>query len=91
MPMVVYDHIGEKITKDLDETHFLVTDNITKYVEPVDVGSVECTNKERVLAAKITGLPDLGGRMRFYGAFAQHIVGNWNGLPIVHKLKVASR
>lgn len=37
--MVVYDH------------HFLVTDNITKQVEPLDVGSVECTNKERALAA----------------------------------------
>lgn len=87
MPMVVFDHIGEKIEKDLDDCAFLVTDNITKFVEPVDVGSVECTNKERELAAKLVGLPDLGGRMRFYGAFAQHIVGNWNGLPIVTRVK----
>ena len=87
MSMVVYDHIGEKIEKDFDEHCFLVTDNIKKYVEPLDVGSVECTNKERELAAKLVGLPDLGGRMRFYGAFAQHIVGNWNGLPVVTKTK----
>ena len=87
MAMVVYDHIGEKIEKDFDNHHFLVTDNITKYVEPLDVGSIECTNKERALAAKLVGMPDLGGRMRFYGAFAQHIVGNWNGLPIVTRVK----
>ena len=49
MSMVVYDHIGEKIEKDFDEHYFLVTDKIKKYVEPLDVGSVECTNKEREL------------------------------------------
>ena len=47
--MVVYDHIGEKIEKDFDEHYFLVTDNIKKYIERLDVGSVECTNKEREL------------------------------------------
>ena len=79
MSLVIYDNIGERITKAEEaNTRFTVRDKLAKHVHPLDVGSIECSEAERERAVAITGMPDLGGRMRFYGALAQHIIGNWN-------------
>ena len=79
MSLVIYDNIGERISKAEEvDSKFTTRDRLAKHVHPLDVGSIECSEAERERAIAITGLPDLGGRMRFYGALAQHIIGNWN-------------
>lgn len=53
------------------------TDNSDPRINVLDITKVTASGDELKLALRITGLPQWGNSMKFYGDIARHIVGNW--------------
>lgn len=71
---------------DIYATHVDGLQNVTETIwmdskfircKPMNVYEVSADSEELKRALHITGLPQYGDPMNFYGDTAKHIVGNW--------------